>query len=113
MTTIGSRQPRNLLHIILDNGTHDSTGGQATVSPGVDFAGIAGGCGYRQATVCDDLSGFDKALGAALQQSGPELIHLRIKPGSLDKLGRPTVAPREVARRFRDFVTADALVTAR
>jgi phosphonopyruvate decarboxylase len=48
-----------------------------------------------------------------LQQSGPELIHLRIKPGSLDKLGRPTVAPREVARRFRDFVTAEALVAAR
>jgi phosphonopyruvate decarboxylase len=113
MTTIGSRQPHNLLHIILDNGTHDSTGGQATVSPGVDFAAIARGCGYRRATVCDDLTGFDKALGAALLQSGPELIHLRIKPGSLDKLGRPTVAPRDVARRFKDFVTTEALVAAR
>jgi len=113
MTTIGSRRPRNLLHIILDNGTHDSTGGQATVSAGVDFAAIAQGCGYRRATVCDDLAGFDKALGGALQQSGPELIHLRIKPGSLDKLGRPTVAPREVARRFRNFMTAEALVAAR
>ena len=113
MTTIGSRRPANLLHIILDNGTHDSTGGQATVSPNVDFAAVALGCGYRRATVCDDAGDFADAVKAAQRQSGPELIHLRVKPGSLEKLGRPTVAPRDVARRFKDFVTTGALVGTR
>jgi phosphonopyruvate decarboxylase len=46
MATIGARAPGNLVHIVLDNGVHDSTGGQATVSAGVDFAGIALACGY-------------------------------------------------------------------
>ncbi|WP_410965891.1 thiamine pyrophosphate-dependent enzyme, partial [Salmonella sp. SAL4438] len=39
--TIGAYAPANLIHVVLDNGVHDSTGGQPTVSPGVDFAGVA------------------------------------------------------------------------
>jgi len=41
MATIGAYQPSGLLHVLLDNGVHDSTGGQATVSPSVDFAAVA------------------------------------------------------------------------
>ncbi len=102
--TIGAQQPGNLLHIVLDNGVHDSTGGQATVSATVDFTAIAQACGYRSAISCDSLGGFATAL--AESREGPALIHLRIRPGSLAKLGRPTVAPPDVARRFRAFVAA-------
>ncbi len=104
LATIGAYRPANLTHILLDNGVHDSTGGQATVSPGVDFAAIALACGYRYATSCDSLQGFGAALRAADTLEGPKLIHLRIAPGSMDKLGRPTIAPAEVARRFKAFV---------
>ena len=45
MATIGYYAPDNLVHVLLDNGVHDSTGGQATVSSGVDFAGVALSCG--------------------------------------------------------------------
>ena len=48
--TIGAYAPRNLVHIVLDNGVHDFTGGQGTVSPGVDFAGVAQACGYASST---------------------------------------------------------------
>ena len=75
---------------------------------GVDFAAVALACGYRAAAACDDLAGFGTALAQALAGPGPHLIHLRIQPGSLAKLGRPTVKPSEVARRFRDFLTAGA-----
>lgn len=105
LATIGAYAPGNLVHLLLDNGVHDSTGGQATVSPHVDFAAIALACGYRQAASCDSLAGFDAALRDALAAEGPAFIHMRIAPGSLDKLGRPTIAPHEVARRFRAFVT--------
>jgi len=103
--TIGAYRPANLTHILLDNGVHDSTGGQATVSAGVDFAAIALACGYRYAASCDSLQGLGAALEAAYALDGPRLIHLRIAPGSMDKLGRPTVSPAEVAQRFKAFVT--------
>ncbi len=108
MATIGAYQPPALLHVLLDNGVHDSTGGQATVSASVDFAGVALSCGYAHAFSCDTETGFAAAFAAALAASGPVLLHVRIQPGSMAKLGRPTVAPHEVARRFRDFVLAAA-----
>ncbi len=106
LATIGAYGPDNLLHLILDNGVHDSTGGQATVSPGISFAGAAQACGYRASHICDSLDGFTAALGEGLAGAKPCLIHLRTAPGSLSPLGRPTVAPFEVARRFRDFLAS-------
>ncbi len=104
LATIGAQAPANLIHVLLDNGVHDSTGGQATVSPNVDFAAIAIACGYRTASAADDLGGFETALAEALRVPGPSLIHLRIQPGSLAQLGRPTIKPPEVAARFRAFL---------
>lgn len=104
LATIGACQPPGLLHVVLDNGVHDSTGGQATASPTVDFAGVALACGYAHAFTCDSVPGFASAFALALATSGPALLHVRIRPGSLQKLGRPTVAPHEVAQRFRAFL---------
>jgi phosphonopyruvate decarboxylase len=106
LATIGSRAPANLVHIILDNGVHDSTGGQATVSLSVDFAQVALACGYASGATCDSPDGLETALRATRSGPGPHLIHARIAPGSLAKLGRPTVPPAEVARRFRRFLAA-------
>ncbi|GAA3784197.1 phosphonopyruvate decarboxylase [Streptomyces phyllanthi] len=106
LATIGAMQPGNLVHIVLDNASHDSTGGQPTVSPGVDFAAIAAACGYRTATRCNTLAGFSKALETLTSSPGPHLVHLRIAPGSVSGLGRPTISPREVADRFRSWLAA-------
>lgn len=106
--TIGAYMPANLLHILLDNGVHDSTGGQPTVSACVDFAAVALACGYRHAYVCDSVDGFEQAVRAALEQDGPVLVHMRIAPGSRSNLGRPTISPRDVARRFRAFLASGA-----
>jgi phosphonopyruvate decarboxylase len=105
LATIGAYRPSNLIHVLLDNGVHDSTGGQATVSPLVDFPGVALACGYPHAADCDGLDGFETAFKAASRTGGPSFIHVRIAPGSMAKLGRPTVPPHEVARRFKSFVT--------
>ncbi|MCC7017656.1 MAG: phosphonopyruvate decarboxylase [Rhodospirillales bacterium] len=107
MATIGAYSPRNLVHVVLDNASHDSTGGQPTVSPVVDFAAIALACGYAHAHAADDPGGFAAALRDSFSAPGPHLIHLRVAPGSLDKLGRPTVTPPEVARRFKAFLAGD------
>jgi phosphonopyruvate decarboxylase len=104
LATIGAEAPANLVHLLLDNGVHDSTGGQATVSASVDFARVALACGYAHAASADDLAGFDKAWAEAHAATGPAMIHLRIAPGSMATLGRPTVTPEAVARRFKAFL---------
>lgn len=108
LTTVGHCAPRNLVHVILDNGAHDSTGGQCTVSPGVDFAGIALACGYVFAATCHGVSGFDAAYRAARANAaaGPALIRVHIAPGPMQNLGRPTIAPPDVAARFRSFLSS-------
>ena len=102
--TIGAYAPSGLIHIVLDNGVHDSTGGQPTVSNSVDFAGVALACGYRHAVSCDTQDGFAAAYRSAAAGPKPVLIHARIAPGSMGKLGRPTIAPEDVARRFKAFL---------
>ena len=104
LATIGANAPKNLIHIILDNGVHDSTGGQSTVSPHINFAKIALSCGYRFAWASDSLSSFAKAYMEALKKSGPSLIHTKICPGSIKNLGRPELSPARVARRFKAFI---------
>ena len=106
VATVGAYQPKNMIHVVLDNGVHDSTGGQSTVSASVEFAEIAVSSGYATAAKCDSVSGLEKAYRAALASDGPHLIHMRIQAGSLKELGRPTVKPPEVARRFKAFLAA-------
>ena len=106
LATIGARAPQNLIHIVLDNGVHESTGGQATVSPTVDFAGVALACGYATGSNCDTTDGFERAFKKALGAPGPHIIHARLQPHVMDNLGRPTVKPPEVARRFKDFLAS-------
>ncbi len=109
LATIGSYGPENLVHVVLDNGAYDSTGGQATVSSGIDFAQIAASSGYPQAYKCTSLSGFENAVSLAIQTSGPHFIHMKIAPGSAKNLGRPTIKPADVARRFKGFLGAAEL----
>ena len=69
VATVGAHAPGNLIHVVLDNGVHDSTGGQATVSPNVDFAAVAQACGYPRAFRCDSEAGFARALEAAFAEA--------------------------------------------
>ncbi|TCT03526.1 phosphonopyruvate decarboxylase [Aquabacter spiritensis] len=104
LATIGARAPDTLIHIVFDNERHASTGGQRTVSPGIDFAGIAQACGYRLALSCRDQAGFAAALDAAAGARGPVLVHAKVSADPVPGLGRPTVAPSAVADRFRAFL---------
>jgi len=108
LATIGTYAPPNLIHILLDNGVHDSTGGQATVSASVSFTEIAAACGYERGYSCESLDGFVRAFEDILAGPKPALLHARIRPGSMRKLGRPTVKPPEVAARFRAFLAEPA-----
>ena len=101
--TIGAYGGPNLVHIVLDNEVHESTGGQATVSAGVSFATVAAGCGYALAREGDELDAIDEVIGAD-DASGPRFLRLRIRPGTMEKLPRPSVTPLEVSRRLMQHI---------
>lgn len=102
--TIGYHQPGNLLHVLLDNEAHDSTGGQRTASGVVDFAAVAAATNYRNAFAAQREPDIREALQLARARTGPTLLHIRIRPGSPKNLGRPTVKPHEVKERFMTFL---------
>jgi len=105
MAAVGAHASPNLTHVLLDNGVHDSTGGQRSLASQVDFPAVAAACGYARVHRCADLTGFGDALKAALEEPGPAFVHLRVRPGSMARLGRPRIHPAEVSWRFRNFVT--------
>jgi phosphonopyruvate decarboxylase len=104
LVSIGHYRPTNLVHIVLDNQTYESTGEQRTLSPTVQFPRLAVACGYRTAASACTLQTLDRLLENATRTEGPHLIHFRIRPGSDPNLSRPVLAPHEVARRFREAV---------
>jgi len=103
MATLGAYGGGNLSHLLLDNEAHDSTGAQATVSAGVDFAGIAHACGYAvavRAATLDDLSEFMNRASA----DGPRFVHLKITTGTIDDLPRPSITPAAVLERLKERI---------
>lgn len=104
LATIGAYAPANLVHLLLDNEAHDSTGAQATVTAATDFSGIAAACGYR--TV---LRG-DRSIDVARlfePGPGPRLLHMKIRTGAMEPLPRPSITPPAVlARLMRHIGTA-------
>jgi phosphonopyruvate decarboxylase len=108
LATIGFYQPPNLLHIILDNEAHDSTGGQQTASGVVRFAALAAAANYHSAFAADRPEEIREAVRLLRHRPGPSLLHVLIQPGSPEKLGRPTVQPHEVKERFSEFLRSKA-----
>jgi phosphonopyruvate decarboxylase len=109
LATIGYYQPRNLLHVILDNESHDSTGGQQTSSPIIRFAEIAAAANYRRAFTAVRPEEIQQSIQYLRTATGPSLLHVKILPGSPKENGRPKVKPHEVKERFMDFLrTANA-----
>ncbi|SAK59243.1 phosphonopyruvate decarboxylase [Caballeronia catudaia] len=101
--TLGAYGPSNLIHVLLDNGAHESTGGQATVSRGVDFASIASACGYALALDGDDIGVIDR-LFEAQNVDGVRFARLSIKTGTPGDLPRPKITPEDVRARLQQHI---------
>ena len=97
--TVGAYGPPNLWHLLLDNGVHDSTGAQATVSPNVSFAEVAAACGYTTALDTDTLGRISEWLESP-RLDGPRFARLLTRPGSPADLPRPTITPVDVKSRL-------------
>jgi phosphonopyruvate decarboxylase len=98
LATMGFERPKNLLHILLDNELHESTGGQSTVSHSVDTALVAAASGYP----CVKRAGTLDELAAIVAADTQELtfVHVKMAPGSPADLPRPKVTPLQVKDRL-------------
>jgi len=105
--TIGAYAGDNLVHIVLDNEVHDSTGGQPSVSRAISFAGIAAACGYGLALEGDEPALLDELFGAAGVR-GPRFAALKIRPGTESEPPRPKLSPEQVRARFSEHVRKSA-----
>ena len=99
--TVGATAPRNFWHLLLDNGAHESTGGQATVSATVAFADVAAACGYRSCLDTDSVEQLAPWLNLA---DGPHFARLLTRTGTPKDLPRPDVTPAQVRERFMQHI---------
>ncbi|MCM3745166.1 phosphonopyruvate decarboxylase [Sporosarcina luteola] len=104
LATNGTYQPENMLHILLDNQSHDSTGGQRTVSHNVNFVDIAAACGYEKSIYIHSLEELENEINEWKKTKGLTFLFIKIAKGSKQNLGRPTVTPSEVKIRLQRFI---------
>jgi phosphonopyruvate decarboxylase len=102
LATIGYERPSNLVHILLDNEAHDSTGTQSTVSHSVDLGACARACGYPSVERIGTTADLEKTLRD--RTAGLRFLHVKTKPGAPDDLPRPKITPQEVATRLKSFL---------
>ncbi|MBX3227733.1 MAG: phosphonopyruvate decarboxylase [Labilithrix sp.] len=106
LATLGYERPANLVHVLLDNEAHDSTGTQSTVTHSVDLGGCARACGYPDVARVADAAALEAAL--ADRKNGLRFLHVKTRPGAPEDLPRPKITPREVAARLRQHLASGA-----
>ncbi len=96
----GEMSPNNFIHIVINNGAHESVGGQPTVAFNVDVPALAKANNYKSALSVETASELDKALQNIDTKNCPTLIEVKVQVGSRDDLGRPTISPVENKKSF-------------
>ncbi|MBN1156097.1 phosphonopyruvate decarboxylase [Candidatus Woesearchaeota archaeon] len=104
LSTIGHYKPNNMHHIIFDNQSHDSTGGQPTVSDTTNFEKVAMACGYKSATTVIKQEKLKSSVLSVKKNGGPSMIVVKVNKGARKDLGRPKNTPIENKNKFMKFL---------
>lgn len=106
MAVIGANKPMNLIHIVINNGAHETVGGMPTVAGQIDLVAIAKACGYPNAVSVENFAVLDKQLEAAKVKNELYLIEVKCSIGARENLGRPTTTALENKRNFTSYLLA-------
>lgn len=104
MAVIGANSPENLVHIVINNGAHETVGGMPTVASSVDITGAAKACGYPCAVSVSSFEELDKELKAAKIRNELSLIEVKCSIGARADLGRPTTTAIENKNSFTQYL---------
>lgn len=105
LATNGHYHPDNMLHILLDNNAHESTGGQTTVSHNVQLVDVAASCGYFKVLAVHGLVELARAIREWKKTKGLTFLYMKVSKGSKVPLGRPSIKPYEVKKRLQLFMS--------
>lgn len=104
MAVLGANKPRNLIHVVINNGAHETVGGMPTVAADIDLVGVAKACGYPYAVSVDTFEELDKELNLAKDRNELSLIEVKCSIGAREDLGRPTTTALENKQNFMDYL---------
>jgi len=95
LPVIGKVKAQNLIHVVLNNGAHESVGGQPTAADRIDFNAIARASGYANYHQAIDQKTLVDCWKSIQCQNGPILFEIKIRLGSRNNLGRPAFTPEQ------------------
>lgn len=104
MAVLGANAPANMVHVVINNGAHETVGGMPTVASKISLVDIAKACGYPNAVCVDTLEGLDKELEVAKNRNELSFIEVKSSIGARDDLGRPTTTALENKERFMEYL---------
>lgn len=104
MAIIGTNAPSNLIHIVINNGAHETVGGMPTAAGQLNLSAIAKACGYPYTVSVNDFQKLDCELRAAKERKTLSFIEIKCSMGARENLGRPTIAAIENKRNFMEYL---------
>ncbi|MCQ2539724.1 MAG: phosphonopyruvate decarboxylase [Acetatifactor sp.] len=104
MAVLGANAPENMIHIIINNGAHETVGGMPTVASNINFVDIAKACGYPNAVSVGTFEDLDLELERAKSRKALSLIEVKCSIGARSDLGRPTTTALENKQNFMDYI---------
>ncbi len=107
LAIVAQHAPENFLHVVLNNGVHDSVGGQPSVGLDIDIPAVALACGYRSVATVGDEDDLAAALENLAGSPGPCLLQVGLAPGARADLGRPKTTTLERRDRLMAWLKRD------
>lgn len=105
MAVIGTYSPCNMIHIVINNGAHETVGGMPTVAGKIDLVSIARACGYQYTVSVDSFEKLDYELHEAKNRKKLSFIEVKCAIGARDDLGRPTTSALENKCNFMSYLS--------
>jgi phosphonopyruvate decarboxylase len=104
MAVLGANAPKNMIHVIINNGAHETVGGMPTVASKINLVSIAKACGYPNAVSVDSFEALDVELEVAKSRDELSLIEVKCSIGAREDLGRPTTTALENKQNFMEYL---------
>lgn len=105
MAIVASKAPKNYIHVIFNNGAHDSVGGQPTVGLSIDLPAIAIAIGYKSVYSISTKEELEKRLSNL--DEAPVFLEIKVKKGNRKDLGRPTTTPIQNKEALMQFLAEE------
>ena len=104
MAIVADKAPKNYVHVVFNNGAHDSVGGQPTVGLKINLPALAKAVGYKVEYSVDSKEDLNVVLAGIQSSDGPVLLEIKVKKGSRKDLGRPTTTPIQNKEALMSFL---------